>query len=289
MNDTAHPCPALLHRSSRGASAASLLRLSAAAATIAILLGGCARPVGDFGRAAPSFTHDVAMPTVGDWRAKAAGEPVSDFNWTDQEEEMHNRVWRFLVAPHAHDWFYDTAVELQRTRITSAQDHRFDEDRYYKWLSRTRYESSRVRFSTITSDVEADLDTLPGTFASICAVLEVDRQRRIAGDALYGHDPAVGEDVLARRAENDMQIGWFVRALRYRHDSYAFALERLLVETPHEEAQLTDARLAELGAWVALAEARDFCRGGHHGGHRPGEEALPSRVLLSDKEPIYRK
>src|SRR5690606_31726821 len=108
-------------------------------AAIILALAGCARPVGDFGRAAPGVLHDAIMPAVGAARAEAAGEPVSDFNRTDEETEMHNRVWRFLVAPHAHDWFYDTAVELQRTRLSGATDAGFSPDRYYDHLRSTRY------------------------------------------------------------------------------------------------------------------------------------------------------
>ena len=55
--------------------------------------------------------------------ADARGEAVSNFNQTDQEDEMHNRVWRFLMAPHAKDWFYDTAVEWQRTRLIPRARH----------------------------------------------------------------------------------------------------------------------------------------------------------------------
>ena len=52
------------------------------------------------------------MPGVGKARAAIAGEPVSAFNLADEEIEMRDRVWRYLLAPHARDWFYDTVAEL---------------------------------------------------------------------------------------------------------------------------------------------------------------------------------
>jgi hypothetical protein len=252
-------------RPDRSASVSERLRQFCTIAAIigmAGLAAGCvSRPVGDFGRADPSFTHDVLMPVVGDSLAKGHHEAVSNFNWTDQEVEMHNRVWRFLVAPHAKDWFYDVAVELQRTRITGETDLRFAVSRYYTWLKRADYGSSRTRYSTVGRHIQADIDTLPTTFISICQVWEVDRQRGVADQGLSGLEPAVRRDVVARRIENDRQIDWFVRALDYRYQSYAYALDHLLVETPHEQSIAVDNLLAQLKVYLDRANRGDFCTG----------------------------
>ena len=260
-------------------------RAAWAAVTLAaaiLALAGCTRPVGDFGRAAPSVLHDAIMPAAGAARAGAAGEPVSGFNLTDQESEMHNRVWRFLIAPHAHDWFYDTAVELQRTRLSGATDTSFSPDRYYNHLRSTRYASSRVRYQTVANDIWIDISTAPATFAAICAVIEVDRQRAIAVANVASAGTGAEAQVAARRAENEAHIAWFTRALRYRYQSYSMALDRLLVETPHEEARLVAERLSELEIYVRRAEAGDFC-----GAAAPqGSGTVPSRFEI---EPVYTK
>ena len=253
-------------RQDQSASVSERLRQFFGAAVIvgvAALAAGCvSRPVGDFGRADPSFTHDVMMPAIGNSLAKGHHEPVSDFNWTDQEKEMHNRVWRFLVAPHAKDWFYDVAVELQRTRISGETDLRFSIDRYYTWLKRADYGSSRTRYSTVGRHILADIDTIPTTFISICQVQEVDRQRGIAENGLRsGLEADVRRDVAARRAENDMHINWFVRALDYRYQSYDYALDHLLVETPHEQSLAVDDALGQMKAYLDRATRGDFCSG----------------------------
>jgi hypothetical protein len=267
-----------------------MARAGVVVALLASNAGCIVRPIGDLGRADPDFIHDKAMPVVGKWRAKANGEPISNFNLTDQEDEMHNRVWRFLVSPHANDWFHDAAAELQRTRIAAQVDGKFRSDRYYNWLSSTRYQSSRVRYSTVQQDVETDIATVPDTFAAICAVIEVDRQRAFAGSAIYGGSVATQAEVSGRKAENDQFIGWFVRALRYRYDSYNFALNRLLVETPHEEARRLDARLSEMEVYVRHAESDNFCAGSSGKGYHGGESSLPSRLLMSrDNEKVHQK
>ena len=264
--------------------------LAGALALIAMLAGCTARPVGDFGRAAPSWTHDTAMPAAGDFIAGNRGEPVSSFNKTDQEEEMHDRVWRFLVAAHARDWQFDSAVELQRTRIVRPRDERFTIERYYQWLSRTEYASSRTRYSTVGRHIAADIDTLPTTFAAICKVIEIDRQRAIAYDGLSGQlPPRIAEEVAARKYENDAFIDWFVRALNYRYSSYDYALDNLLVETPHEQSLAVDEALRRMSVYVDRANRRDFCANGN-AGHGGGGVVIPSRFQHSgDTEIVLPK
>lgn len=247
------------------------------------------RPIGDFGRAERGVFHDEMLPAAGGARATLVGEPVSGLNLTDQERQMHDRVWRFLVSPHAQDWFFDVAAELQRTRLAGPLDRHFKTDRYYRWLRETRFASSRVRYNVVAGDVRADLDTLPATFRSICAVTAVDRQRAIAAGGLAGVGERSRDEVAARRAENERLVDWFVRALDYRYRSYAHALDRLLVETPHEEAVAVDGLLGELAVHVDAGQRGEFCAGGD--GIRPQDDgALPSRVLLHGRDEIlYRK
>ncbi len=267
-------------------------RLTGALLLVA-LLAACspARPVGDFGRAAPSYTHDVAMPAAGRAMASLRQEPVSNFKRTDQEEEMHDRVWRFLVAAHAKDWVFDTSVELQRTRIIPPRkDEHYRVERYYAWLKQTEYRSSRTRYSTVGRHITADIDTLPGTFAAICAVIEIDRQRAAAYGGLHnGLPPAMGDNLVARKYENDAFIAWFVRALNYRHDSYGFALDSLLVETPHEQSLSVDEALRRLSGFVARANRHDFCgSGGTRAGG--GSVVIPSRFQnIGDQEVVLPK
>ena len=273
---------------------AESLRASLRAVSIVVLANlavACVtRPVGDFGRAAPGFTHDTAMPETGDFLSWARGEAVSDFNKTDQEEEMHNRVWRFLVAAHAKDWFFDSSVELQRTRIIPPKDEYYTVERYYKWLKETEYQSSRTRYSTVGRHITADIDTVPTTFAAICAVIEVDRQRALAlGSLGHGLPPGMANDVAARKYENDAFIAWFVRALNYRHESYDFALDSLLVETPHEQSLGVDEALRRMSVYVGRANRHDFCGDGAaaHGG---GNVVIPSRYQnIGDTEIVLPK
>lgn len=259
---------------------------------ICLGLGACARPVGDLGRAKPGVVHDEVLPAVGKLRAMIFKEPVSGFNWTDQEVDMHNRVWRFLVAPHAHDWFYNVLVEWQRTRLAPRSNTHMLHNRYYEVLRWERYRSSRVRYNRVSRDLDADIGTLPAAFRSICATLEVDRQRGVAVQSLPSVSDAQYLDVQARRRENELYVDWFVAAVGYRYRSYTYALEGLLVETPHEEARQLDARLSEYAVWLDRAEAHDFCDD-QAGGNDSASPASNMNSRFSQKpytpEPNFRK
>jgi hypothetical protein len=258
---------------------------------LAGLATACAsRPVGDFGRAQPSALHDAMLPAVGDFMARQRREPVSNFNQTDQEREMHDRTWRFLVANNAKDWLFNTEAEMQRVRITRTKDFTFFPDRYYNWLKKTHYQSSRVRYATVTRHIQADLDTLPEAFRSVCAVIEVDRQRQVALNELSDLAPTAHADVRARRIENQWYIDWFERAVNYRYDSYSYALENLLVETPHEQSVAVDAALRRLKPWADRARNGDFCPGNAGRGGQ-ADVTIPSRfqTMVRDTEVIAPK
>lgn len=259
---------------------------------VACLLSACARPVGDLGRAKPGVLHDTILPTVGKLRALIFQEPVSHFNQTDEEVKMHDMAWRFLVAPHSRDWFFNVVVEWQRTRLISGFDASETYNRYYTTLHWERYRSSRVRYNKVSSDIGADIATMPGVFRAICAVEEIDRQRAEAVRSLAIAGPREHKNVYARKHENQEYITWFVRAARYRYNSYSFALKRLLIETPHPEARELDRRLSSLAILVEQAERREFCGGLNNlYGSDTAAKDLRSRMMQSPftPGPKYRK
>lgn len=247
-------------------------------------LAGCARPVGDFGRARPDVLHDKLMPAMGDARARIAKEPVSDFNLTDEEVVMRDRVWRFLVAPHTADWFMNIVTEWQRTRLIDAQDQEFATTRYYEHLAGQEFRSSTTRYRKLQTDIEIDSAMLPDAYTAICRVIEIDRQRDVSVHVVNSATDEDRENVRARKFENDRFIDWFVRAVDYRTNSYSLALEKLLVETPNVEAREVDKRLFELSNRARHAKNRDFCSG-----DGPAEVMTPRQKVLPGREFIFQK
>ncbi|MBK8085943.1 MAG: hypothetical protein IPK28_20100 [Devosia sp.] len=256
------------------------LRLAALALCCALALPALpavARQLGDFGRVQAGVLNDEIIPGFEKIWKQLNRRPASDFNWTDQEVDMHARVWRFLVAPQTRDWAFEYAAEIKPARV--GEPRKRYEDRYYGWLRQERHASSRVRYSAMADHIGADLGTLGPAFRAICAVIEVDRQRAVAAASVDGLEREVLRDQAEREAENQAHVAHFVSALAYRYAAYSYALDHLLVETPHEGAVVVDGRLSELAMWVDRAEAGDFCAAGWSRGEGGGT-ALPSRVLL---------
>jgi hypothetical protein len=271
----------------RSASASEPLRWLATSGVVAVamLLSGCARPIGDLGRPEPNFVSDVALPAIGAARADLTGAPSSSFNNTAAETDMDNRISRFVTSQHGRDPSFDAAAEMRRTGVGDGKP--FPIGRYYSWLHSTPYRSAAVRYTTMSDDITADLATLPGTFAAICAVKRVEGQRRIAAYNLPGVEPAVDNDAAARRAEDDGRIDWFVQSLRYRHAAYGYALDHLLVETPDPAARIVDTQLTLLESDVDRADSGDFCDAppsGHPGGSAL-DPVIPSRFVHGNPPP----
>ena len=222
------------------------------------------------------------MPAAGQMRATLAGEPASSFNRSDEEAEMANRIWRFVTSGRTKDWFMDVAAELHRTRLTHGTGTVPGVERYYAWLHGTTFRSSSVRYAAVAADVEADLATVPDTFVAICKVVAVDHERVVAARTLAGPGTAAAGEVAARLAENQDQIDWFTRSLRYRYDAYNYALDHLLVETPDRSAKGVNRELGALGEEVLAAERGDFCPPGAlpRAGNPDPQPVIPSRYAL---------
>lgn len=277
MNGTTRPACPPSRPARRRASAVAASWLVALVIGLLPAAPVAAQQLGDFGRMKPGFVNDELLPLLDPNRKGMNGRPVDGFNLTDEEVEMRDRVWRFLVAPHAKDWAWPYTAEIRPVRAGGGTEKHLA--KYYRWLTAERYASSRVRYNTMAVHVGADNATLPATFRSICAVIEVDRRRGVAVTEVDGLEAEMMARVDKRDRLNGSFIERFVLALNFRYQSYQYALDHFLVETPHKEAVKVDAALTELVVWVERANAYDFCGEGWSP-QRGGQSALPGRILL---------
>ena len=250
--------------------ARALLRSLAVVAVLLAPAGTAAALDGDFGRPG----SDSNLP---DWLQSLLSGHHGGLNRSDAEVEMTNRLWRFVASPDAPPWMIKRADTLR----PAGRAQSGDTSRYFGWLHTTSYQSSAVRYATVDNDIEADLGTIPGAFAAVCSVISVDHQRVVALAHLPAIEPAIAADLVARRGDNDRQIKAFVWSLRYRYDSYSYALDHLLVETPDPAARAVDAALQQLEDEVVVAEQQRFCDGDAISAeHRPASgPPLPSRFV----------
>lgn len=222
---------------------------------VMVAVAACGRPTGDFGRAEPSFLHDKLLPAAGNLVAEhGRKEPVSRFPLTDDEIELRNRAWAFVRAPHVRDWWLDTLVEGERTRILpilkggnapSAEivamfpeialpllAPAYDRSRYHRYLLSDGRISTETLWTRVIDDARADTALIPPFCDVAGRVRRADverlgalRRQRIVEAGL--HDGAE-----ARVWENEETIAWVWQALGYRAASYRYAIDHFQVEAP---------------------------------------------------------
>src|SRR4051812_43878224 len=92
-----------------------ILRRGVLPAALAAALSACAE-TGDFGRPKASVWNDVVLPVTGSISAQARGEAVSSYPFTDDEDELRRRAWRFIAPAHERSWFERILADVVATR-----------------------------------------------------------------------------------------------------------------------------------------------------------------------------
>lgn len=216
-----------------------------------VLVAACVPPTGDFGRARPSLVHDSLMPKIGKIAASQRHEPRSDLDMTDDEKELRRRSW-VIVMPNGPRPDYERAlVELRRTRILPAHWTQLDRTTYALRLSAEPHASATSRYMRLRDDIEKDRAMIPSFFQLAAQVMEMDAVRERTLDSLAVIAPRERENAMARIAENRIVIWWTHQELKERANRYAYALERLLIETPDRSAIVVERSLMAFSAQVA--------------------------------------
>lgn len=216
-------------------------------------LAGCVEK-GDFGRVKSSAWNDV----VGQTRALAAaarGEPVSSNPFTDDETELRNRAWRFLVPGRDRPWLDTMLAELVATRIIAPDLVEPDRHAYHRGLLADQGRSPVSLYRRLSEDAGADLRLVEPFGATAARVLAADRIRLQA--LARAGEVSAGDivDAHARVAENRCLIAWVTAASSFRVAAYTYALDHLVIEAPQRDAGPTEHVIA------ALARERTLLRG----------------------------
>jgi hypothetical protein len=209
-------------------------------------LGGCVER-GDFGRVKRSAWNDIVQDT-GSFAARVREEPVSISAFTDSEEEMRGRAWRFLVPAHDGAYLSRVLAELVATRVLPADMRRRDPTAYHQALVSEGGRSPASRYRRLSEDAAADARLLEPFARSANRVMAADRVRLAALDHASVVSPADVGNAYARVAENRCLIAWVQDALAFRLASYRYALEHLVIETPQTQAVGAERSLAMLTA-----------------------------------------
>lgn len=220
-----------------------------------VIVSGCTRPTGDFGRAKETEVHDTIMPALGEKLAQVRGEPVSKANYTDDEELMRKLAWELIRPANSRDWIGGTVVELSRTRVLPESQGLIPEPLYYNFLNSEKFQSSDARFDRVAGDARGDASLIPPYCKVAIRVEDADLER---SRALAGRTAVTQETykaVKSRVWENRRLTDWVAVALRYRVKAYKYAVDNLELQTPtRDRLWQTNTALRELEEQVRLVE-----------------------------------
>jgi hypothetical protein len=217
-----------------------------------LLAGGCASPIGDFGRPSTSFMNDEVFPRIGAYNAAERGEPVSYAPHTNEERDLQNQAYAILMPAKPRSEWDRSYAEMRRTRIIPNDAPYFDARAYADALLDTHYRSSTARYSRLIDDIRSDLSRVSPFYAAARRVVDMDTVRERSLSRLSSVTSTDRENAMARVAENRMLIGWVYRRLGERYTGYRIALEQLVVATPAPAAVDAERALKSLEERLAM-------------------------------------
>ncbi len=224
----------------------SLSKASAVLMVAHAMAAGCAPDVGDLGRPRPSVWNSSLLPAAGSYLASARGEQVSPFHLTDDEVELRDRAWRFVMPAHERSWFLREVQELARTRIIPVSWQSMDPDRYRVALLSDGFRSESSRYRRLSEDVVADTALIAPLRKMAQRVAAADRVRLKTAALSPAVTPPMPEYADARVAENEGLVAWVRERTRHRLQSYRHTLDNLVVEMPSSDAVFAERAISAL-------------------------------------------
>lgn len=180
--------------------------------------------------------------------AQIRGERVSHYVFTDDEKELRDRAWRFIMPAHERSLFERSLVELARSRVLPVTMVPHHNASYYHALMHELFRSPASRYQRIAEDATADA-RLIGPFATVAKrVMAADRVR--LRSLAFVQELAEGDayGAAARVAENRCLVAWVRWETLQRIESYRYALEHLLIGAPQTESVIAERGLRKLVA-----------------------------------------
>ncbi|MGL5116256.1 MAG: hypothetical protein ACRC7G_05305 [Beijerinckiaceae bacterium] len=201
-----------------------------------LLLAGCAAShTGDFGRRADNVVTSGVLPKLGIASAWMRGEPVSLYPFTDDEIELRDRAWRFLMPSHDKANLQMKLAELSYTRILPPIPHS-GHSHYHLLLMAEDYRSVASRYQKLGEDVESDRQLMIPFSQAAARVCAADRVRIQSLNHVQKLSETQRASAVARVAENRMLVDWVRRDMRDKAAAYRYAVEHIAIEAPMREA-----------------------------------------------------
>ena len=245
--------PRLLDETRRSARPSGAVVALALASGLAV--SACTATDGDLGRPRPTVWTQLIAPESGFLSAAGRGEAASYFRLTDDEEQLRDRAWRFVMPGHERSVFQGEVSNLAHFRILPVSSQSTDVADYFRALTSMSFASQASRYNRLAEDANADRLLIGPFRANAMRVVTMDRVRMRTAEGSPDVPPGKQEPAMARVVENEGLVFWVCERLDFRLRSYRYALANLVVEMPSREAVR-----AERAIMALAAEAGPLCQ-----------------------------
>lgn len=214
------------------------------------LLGGCGLN-GDFGRVRPTLVTDSIHDWVGRQAAINSGQPVSTFQLTEQERLLRDLAYPLIEPPYDRQRWFSILGEYGVSRVFNRDWWHFDRTAYYKHLKFEWHRSPAGQYGRLNEDIRNDVVRVDPFFSVATRVADLDRKRYKSLAYVSELSPEERENTIARIGENVLIVSWVSRSLSERVAAYRYALERMVIEIPSDQAVECERSLAFLKQKIA--------------------------------------
>jgi hypothetical protein len=211
-----------------------------------IALAGCGTPNGDFGEVRPLLASDMTHDWLGPTAAARADVAPSLFQLTEDERTLRDLAFPLIQPPYDRQRWDNVLREYGV--IGDYRPGPFDRTAYAAHLLPADYRSPDARYAQLADDIRNDITRLPAFFETASRVIDVDVKRLKSLSFIREMSPYERENALRRIRENALILAWVRDCLAKRISSYQFALERLVISTPSNEAAQVELTLNHLRA-----------------------------------------
>ena len=218
--------------------------------SLLLLLGACAN--GDFGRVRPSLVGDDTHSWLGGQAARQSGHAPSSFDLTDDERLLRDLAYPLIEPPYNRAKWDSVLYEWGIAPTRGPRWPRFDQAAYARHLMDRPFRSPAARYSHLIDDIRNDSVRIAPFVGVARRVLDMDgkRNRALAYVSNSGREQA---NARRRIVENAVIAAWVHRSLVERVAAYKYALERLVVATPSQQAVEAERALTLLHQQTAAA------------------------------------
>jgi hypothetical protein len=207
------------------------------------MLGGCANS--DFGEVNQTLVTNGIHDWIGRGAPTAKAEP-SKFEYTDDERALRDNAYPLIEPPFDRQQWYSVAGEYGMIKFNPA-----DRRKYFDRLQAEWHSSSAALYARLIDDIRNDTTRLSQFFETAGRVMDIDQKRQKSLAFVSALNKAEQYNALRRIKENAHVVIIVRQSLQDRVASYQFALERLVIVVPSQQAVDAERLLIQLQTQIA--------------------------------------